>query len=129
MSFGQQQRVFLARALAQRGEIIVLDEPMTGVDATTQDLFIELLHAFHDEGKTIVMATHDLNQAVCVCDTLVVLNQRLVAAGPVGETFTPAVLQAAYGGHIHFLTATPDGGHAQVLEDVHHHDTDRVGRP
>jgi ABC-type Mn2+/Zn2+ transport system ATPase subunit len=128
LSFGQQQRVFLARALAQQGRIIVLDEPMTGVDAPTEELFVALLERFHAEGRTIVMATHDLNQAACVCDSLIVLNQRLVAAGAVRETFTPAVLQAAYGGHIHFVSPSPDGGHVQVLEDVHHHETDHGGR-
>jgi ABC-type Mn2+/Zn2+ transport system ATPase subunit len=122
LSFGQQQRVFLARALAQRGELVLLDEPMNGVDPQTQDLFVELLESFHAEGKTIVMATHDLNMAACVCDTLCVLNQRLVAYGPVSETFEPEVLREAYGTHLHFIEVN-SSGHAEVLEDVHHHST------
>jgi ABC-type Mn2+/Zn2+ transport system ATPase subunit len=122
LSFGQQQRVFLARALAQEGRIILLDEPMNGVDTQTQDLFVDLLGAFHDGGKTIVMATHDLNMAACICDTLLILNQRLVAFGPVAETFEPEVLREAYGTHLHFIEVPAPGVHPEVLEDAHHHD-------
>ncbi len=124
MSFGQQQRVFFARALAQEGALLFLDEPMNGVDPTTQELFLDLLGRLHERGTTIIMATHDLNQAACVCDYLCVLNQSLVAYGAVGATLTDEVLQKAYGGHIHFLQpSTPDTlGHVQVLEDLHHHD-------
>ncbi len=121
LSFGQQQRVFLARALAQQGDLIFLDEPMNGVDAKTQDLFVGLLQSFHAEGRTIVMATHDLNMAACICDRLLVLNQTVVAEGPVAETFRPPVLQAAYGAHLHFLEGLTPNGHPEVLEDVHHH--------
>ena len=103
LSFGQQQRVFFARALAQEGSILMLDEPLTGVDANTQELLLELLAAFHAEGKTIVMATHDLNEAACVCDSLCFLNQRLIAYGPVAATFTPEVLRQTYGAHAHFV--------------------------
>jgi ABC-type cobalamin/Fe3+-siderophores transport system ATPase subunit len=66
------------------------------------------------------MATHDLNMAACVCDTLCFLNQRLVAFGPVAETFTPEVLRAAYGSHLHFIEVDRNG-HPEVLEDAHHH--------
>jgi ABC-type Mn2+/Zn2+ transport system ATPase subunit len=127
MSFGQQQRVFFARALAQEGRLLLLDEPMNGVDSKTQDLFVDLLGSFHAEGRTIIMSTHDLNMAACICDSLIILRQRLIASGPVNETFTPAVLQEAYGGHLHFLEAPALRGHAQVLEDVHHHETDSAG--
>jgi ABC-type Mn2+/Zn2+ transport system ATPase subunit len=120
LSFGQQQRVFLARALAQEGGLVLLDEPMNGVDQGTQDLFVELLSAFHEAGRTVVMSTHDLNMAACICDTLCILNQRLVAYGPVAETFKPEVLREAYGTHLHFVEVHHDG-HAQVLEDQQHH--------
>jgi ABC-type Mn2+/Zn2+ transport system ATPase subunit len=123
MSFGQQQRVFFARALAQQGSLLLLDEPMNGVDPATQELFLDLLERFHHEGKTILMATHDLNQAACICDNLCVLRQRLIAYGPVQETLTDIVLQSAYGGHIHFVQGAT-GGHVEVLEDFHHHETD-----
>jgi ABC-type Mn2+/Zn2+ transport system ATPase subunit len=67
------------------------------------------------------MATHDLNTAACICDTLCILNRKLVAFGPVENTFKPEVLRMAYGTHLHFVEA-PATGHAEVLEDVHHHD-------
>jgi ABC-type Mn2+/Zn2+ transport system ATPase subunit len=126
LSFGQQQRAFLARALAQEGDLLLLDEPMNGVDQATQDLFVELLESFHAQGKTIVMATHDLNMAACICDTLCILNRRLVAYGAVADTFKPEVLREAYGTHLHFVEV-PSDGHAEVLEDVHHHHDDGTG--
>lgn len=121
MSFGQQQRVFFARALAQAGDIILLDEPMNGVDPQTQALFVELLMRFHREGKTIVMATHDLNQAAAMCDSICVVNQTLVAYGPVHEVLTEGVLREAYGVHLHFAPDHHGTGH--LLGDVHHHET------
>jgi ABC-type Mn2+/Zn2+ transport system ATPase subunit len=127
LSFGQQQRVFFARALAQQGDIVLLDEPMNGVDTQTQDMFVGLLEAFHAEGKTIVMATHDLNMAACICDNLCLLAGRLVAYGPVAETFRAEVLQQAYGTHLHFVDMPAPAVHPQVLEDVHHHDGGLAG--
>ena len=121
LSFGQQQRVFFARALAQEGSILMLDEPLTGVDANTQELLLELLATFHSEGKTIIMATHDLNEAACVCDHLCFLNQRLIAYGPVAETFTPEVLRETYGAHAHFVEMPALGDHTEVVGEEHHH--------
>ena len=128
LSFGQQQRIFFARALAQEGPLLLLDEPMNGVDPQTQELFVDLLSSFHDEGKTIIMATHDLNTAACICDTLCILNQRLVAFGPVAETFKPEFLREAYGTHLHFVEV-PAQGHLEVLEDVHHHEAPAIHAP
>jgi manganese/iron transport system ATP-binding protein len=122
MSFGQQQRVFFARALAQEGSILLLDEPMNGVDPQTQELFVDLLRGFHAEGKTIVMATHDLTQAAAMCDNLCVLNQRLIAYGSVAEVLTEEVLSDAYGVHLHFRPGAAAPGH--LLGDVHHHEHD-----
>jgi ABC-type Mn2+/Zn2+ transport system ATPase subunit len=122
MSFGQQQRVFFARALAQEGDILLLDEPMNGVDPQTQELFIDLLRDFHRRGKTIVMATHDLTMAAALCDNLCVLKQHLVAYGPVDEVLTEDVLREAYGVHLHF--APGDEAAAHLLGDVHHHEAE-----
>ncbi len=123
MSFGQQQRVLFARALAQEGRILLLDEPMNGVDPKTQELFLQLLSRFHAEGRTILMATHDLNQAADVCDTVCVLNQRLVAYGPLRTTLTEDVLRDAYGVHLHFMHGDTSETHLDhMLEDVHHHE-------
>lgn len=121
MSFGQQQRVFFARALAQQGDIILLDEPMNGVDPQTQELFVDLLRRFHGEGKTILMATHDLTQAAAMCDNLCVLKQHLTAYGPVDEVLTEDVLREAYGIHLHYAPGQQPG---HLIGDVHHHDTD-----
>ena len=126
MSFGQQQRIFLARALVQQGSLLLLDEPMNGVDSRTQDLFLNLLASFQAQGRTVIMATHDLNQAADICDNILLLNNSLVAYGPPAETLKPEVLQAAYGAHIHFLDS-PFSSHSQMLEDVHHHPTDSHG--
>jgi ABC-type Mn2+/Zn2+ transport system ATPase subunit len=120
MSFGQQQRVFFARALAQQGDIILLDEPMNGVDPQTQELFVRLLTDFHDQGKTIVMATHDLTMAASMCDNLCVLNGRLVAYGPVERVLNEDVLSEAYGVHLHFAQEQGLPGH--LIGDIHHHD-------
>jgi ABC-type Mn2+/Zn2+ transport system ATPase subunit len=120
MSFGQQQRVFFARALAQQGSLLLLDEPMNGVDPQTQELFVELLSGFHAEGKTIIMATHDLTQAAAICDSICVLRQHLVAYGPVAGVLTEDVLRDAYGVHLHFAQGAAAPGH--LLGDVHHHD-------
>jgi ABC-type Mn2+/Zn2+ transport system ATPase subunit len=119
LSFGQQQRVLFARALAQEGSILLLDEPMSGVDPQTQEQFLETLAMQQARGATILMATHDLNQAAAVCDTICVLNQRLVAYGDIRETLSEAVLREAYGAHLHFLAGGADVGH--FLDDAHHH--------
>jgi ABC-type Mn2+/Zn2+ transport system ATPase subunit len=116
MSFGQQQRALFARALAQEGQIVLLDEPMNGVDSTTRDVFLDVLRSLHAEGKTVVMATHDLSQAVEVCDNLCILDQRLVAYGPPDLTLTEETLREAYGVHLHLPAAD------HILEDAHHHE-------
>ncbi|MGE0056711.1 MAG: metal ABC transporter ATP-binding protein [Dehalococcoidia bacterium] len=124
MSFGQQQRVLFARALAQEGRIILLDEPMNGVDAQTQRLFLEVLASFKAEGRSVIMATHDLNQVAENCDTICVLSQHLIAYGPTAETLTESVLQEAYGLHLHFM----HGGEGtqrhldHIFEESHHHE-------
>jgi manganese/iron transport system ATP-binding protein len=125
LSFGQQQRVFFARALAQEGKILLLDEPMNGVDPQTQELFVELLRGFHAAGKTIVMATHDLTQAAAMCDNLCVLNRRLIAYGSVEQVLTEDVLAEAYGVHLHFRPGEAAAGH--LIGDVHHHEDEAPG--
>jgi ABC-type Mn2+/Zn2+ transport system ATPase subunit len=120
MSFGQQQRVLFARTLAQEGSILLLDEPMNGVDPQTQDLFLELLTGLKSEGRTVIMATHDLNQAAEHSDMLCVLNRQLVAFGPTRETLTEEVLQRAYGLHLHFMHGGEHVDH--LFEESHHHE-------
>src|SRR5437868_2769182 len=78
LSGGQQQRVFLARALAQGGNLLLLDEPLNGVDASTQETIGELLRGIRDEGGTILMATHDLELAAAWCDRLIMVNHDII---------------------------------------------------
>lgn len=104
LSGGQQQRVFLARAIAQEAELYFLDEPFAGVDIATERTIIELLKRMRDDGKTVIVVHHDLKTATDYFDWAVLLNQRLVANGPVDEVLTEARLQEAYGGRLNVLT-------------------------
>lgn len=117
LSGGQQQRVFLARALVQEASILLLDEPMTGVDQATEQAIDALLRDLRDAGATIVLTTHDLESASAFCDLLAFVNQRLVAFGPPAETFTPPILHATFGGELLILES---GGHSHVHAGGHH---------
>lgn len=103
LSGGQQQRVFLARALAQEAELYFMDEPFAGVDAATEKAIVRVLHDLRDSGRTVVAVHHDLQTAPEYFDYVVMLNMRLVAAGPMAEAFTPANLQRTYGGRLTIL--------------------------
>lgn len=120
LSGGQQQRAFIARALAQQRPILLLDEPLTGVDAGTMDLILTLLAEMHEEGRTILITTHDLNTTADTCDTLMLLSTRLIAYGPMDEIFTQDMLRETFGRHVHFAD-TPEGGHHETIEHVIHH--------
>ncbi|WP_114966352.1 metal ABC transporter ATP-binding protein [Alkalilacustris brevis] len=112
LSGGQQQRVFIARALVQRADIYFLDEPMAGVDATTERAIVEILKGLRDSGKTVIVVHHDLQTVRRYFDWLVILNQRVVAQGPVGDVYTAENLRAAYGGQVALLEAGPGEGGA-----------------
>jgi manganese/zinc/iron transport system ATP- binding protein len=103
LSGGQQQRVFLARALVQEAEVYFLDEPMAGVDATTERTIVGLLQKLRDAGKTVVVVHHDLQTVEDYFDWLVILNIRVVAQGPVSRIYTLDNLHRAYGGQIALL--------------------------
>jgi len=104
LSGGQQQRVFLARALAQESDVYLMDEPFAGVDAATETAIITLLKEMRDEGKTVVVVHHDLSTARGYFDSLMLLNMRMVAFGPVDDVFTPELLQKTYGGRLTVLS-------------------------
>jgi len=105
LSGGQQQRVFLARALAQEADLYLMDEPFAGVDATTEAAILELLNTMKQQGKTLFVVHHDLQSAYEYFDSFILLNKRLVAAGPKAEAFTNENLRAAYGGQLTLLSA------------------------
>lgn len=103
LSGGQQQRVFLARALAQQTEILMLDEPFVGVDAATENSIWELMHRLKSQGKTIFVVNHDLTNMVKKYDSLLLINQRLVAYGKPSEVFKPHIINKAYAGRLTLL--------------------------
>jgi len=103
LSGGQQQRVFLARALAQDARLYFMDEPFAGVDAATERAIVEVLREMRSAGKTVIAVHHDLQTAPEYFDHVVMLNMRLVAAGPVATTFTAKNLQQTYGGRLTIL--------------------------
>jgi len=98
LSGGQKQRAFLARALAQAGKVILLDEPFTGVDVKTEKRIIDLLMQLRDEGRTILVSTHDLASISTFCDRTILLNRTILAAGPIQDTFTKDNLEMTFGG-------------------------------
>ncbi len=104
LSGGQQQRVFLARALAQQARLYLMDEPLAGVDATTERAIMALLQELRSQGRTVVAVHHDLQTVAEYFDYVVLLNMRLVAAGPVETAFTNENLQRTYGGRLTVLT-------------------------
>ncbi len=114
LSGGQKKRVFLARALAQEGKVILLDEPFTGVDVATEDAIIDLLKALRDEGCVMLVSTHNLGSVPHFCDQVVLVNRRVLDAGKTETVFTQDNLQAAFGGALRF----------HVLESNQLHDDD-----
>ncbi len=108
LSGGQQQRVFLARALAQESDLYLMDEPFVGVDAATESTIIDLLQELRSQGKTILVVHHDLPTARRYFDSLILLNLRLIAYGPVEEVFKEELLQRAYGGRLTILSEVAD---------------------
>jgi len=98
LSGGQKKRVFLARALAQEGRIILLDEPFTGVDVKTEAAIIGLLRELRASGHLMLVSTHNLGSVPDFCDHVVLLNRTVLAAGPTAAVFTQKNLERAFGG-------------------------------
>jgi manganese/iron transport system ATP-binding protein len=117
LSGGQRRRVFIARALAADPALFLLDEPVTGIDATTQDDLMDILEAEVQRGRTVVATTHDLAAAAQRFQSVAAINRRLIAHGPASLILDPEILSRTYGGHLLVL-----GGQTVVLDDAHHHD-------
>jgi len=124
LSGGQRRRVFLARAIAAEPDLFLLDEPVTGIDASTQEDLMDLLEAEARRGKTVIATTHDLACAAQRFQRVAAINRTVVAHGPSSLVLDPNVLARTYGGHLLML-----GGQAVVLDDAHHHDQAPVGEP
>lgn len=109
LSGGQRKRVFLARALAQDGQVILLDEPFTGVDVQTEEAIIRLLKELRDEGRVMLVSTHNLGSVPEFCDQTVLMKGTVLHYGPTETTFTRENLEAAFGGVLrHFVLGGSD---------------------
>ena len=122
LSGGQRRRVFLARALAADPSVYLLDEPVTGVDSTTQEDLMDLLEGEARRGRTIVATTHDLACAAHRFGLVAAVNRRILAYGPAPMILEPGVLADVYGGHLLMLD-----GRAALIDDAHHHDDAPAG--
>ncbi len=98
LSGGQKKRVFLARALAQEGQVILLDEPFTGIDVKTEEQIINLLKDLREEGMIILVSTHNLGSVPEFCDRAILINRTILASGETEDVFTQANLERAFGG-------------------------------
>ncbi|WP_394177395.1 manganese/iron ABC transporter ATP-binding protein [Yoonia maritima] len=109
LSGGQRKRVFLARALAQEGQVILLDEPFTGVDVQTEEAIVQLLRDMRDEGRVMLVSTHNLGSVPEFCDRTVLVKETVLAYGPTETTFTRENLELAFGGVLrHFVIGGSD---------------------
>ena len=109
LSGGQRKRVFLARALAQKSKIILLDEPFTGVDVKTETAIITLLGEMRKEGKIMLVSTHNLGSVPEFCDRTILIKETILAYGKTENTFTRQNLELAFGGVLrHFVLSGTD---------------------
>ncbi len=99
LSGGQRQKVFVARALAQEASVILLDEAFSGVDVGAQEGLVEVLRTLRDEGRIVLLATHDLTNLAGRFDQVLCLNRHVCACGPPDQVFTTEVMEQLYGAH------------------------------
>ncbi len=122
LSGGQRRRVFLGRALAAKPDLYLLDEPVTGVDATTEEDLMEVLAGEAAAGRTVIASTHDLAAAAQHFHEVALVNGRVVAIGPSTLVMDRELLRTTYGGHVVVL---PEG--EGIIDDAHHHDDAPAG--
>mgnify|MGYP005848900117 FL=1 len=116
LSGGQKRRVFIARALAQETDVLLLDEPFSGVDAAAETEIFEVLDLLRAEGVTTLLATHDLRLATRRFDALLLLKRSVLAFGEPEAVFRPETLREAYGGRVGVFT---EGQHTFIIVDEH----------
>ncbi|MCI1283767.1 MAG: metal ABC transporter ATP-binding protein [Lacticaseibacillus songhuajiangensis] len=109
LSGGQLQRVFVARAIAQDADLVILDEPFVGIDMHSEQQIMTVLHEWRDAGKTVIVVHHDLNKVSAYFDDLVILNHGLMASGPVAATYTAANIERAFSSDLSALLFTKGG--------------------
>jgi ABC-type Mn2+/Zn2+ transport system ATPase subunit len=112
LSGGQQQRMFIARALAQEAELMLMDEPLTGLDTPSQEGLLNLLDTLKNQNVTVMMATHDLDQAARHFNRIMLLNHRLIAFNTPQHVLQTNYLLQAYGGRLKV-----DSGGTMVVDD------------
>ncbi len=115
LSGGQQQRMFIARSLAQEAELMLMDEPLAGLDTPSQESLLALLNGLQQNNVTVMVATHDLEQAGHYFDRVLLLNRRMVGFGPAGQVLQPEKLMLAYGGRLHMVET--EGGLLALSDD------------
>ena len=108
LSGGQQQRMFIARSLAQEAELMLMDEPLTGLDTPAQEGLLSLLGELQQKKVTVMVATHDLDQARRYFDRILLLNHQMIAFGPAADVLQPEKLLQAYGGKVRMVNGHPD---------------------
>ncbi|MFM7888559.1 MAG: metal ABC transporter ATP-binding protein [Pseudanabaena sp.] len=102
LSGGQKKRAFFARALAQQGKVLLLDEPFAGVDVKTEKMMVNLLMELRDAGYTVLVSTHDLESINTFCDQVVLINRTILAYGQTSEVFTEENISRTFGGSFKF---------------------------
>lgn len=124
LSGGQRKRVFLARALAQDGKVILLDEPFTGVDVQTEEAIVKLLGELRDEGRVMLVSTHNLGSVPEFCDRVVLVKGTVLNHGLTETTFTHDNLEAAFGGVLRHVVIAgsdlhddDDARHVSIMSD------------
>ena len=115
LSGGQQQRMFIARALAQEAELMLMDEPLTGLDLPAQEGILNLLDKLQKQNVTVMVATHDLDQAGKHFDRVMLLNRKLLGFGLSADVLKPEILLKAYGGRLKMVSAD---GNLLAMDDT-----------
>ena len=117
LSGGQRRRVLMARSIARGARLLLLDEPFAGLDAAVQHDLLEILDALANEGRSVLVATHDLSCVAASCDEAACLNRHIIAAGPTAEVLTERVLTETFQRHL--LTIPTVGEALRVVSDEH----------
>lgn len=119
LSGGQKQRVFIARALVQTAQVLLLDEPFNGLDPAAYEEILQTLDRLRSDGVTVLVATHDMELATTQFDKMLLIKRRLIAYGTAQQVYTPQHLRAAYGARVSVLNDPVLG--TVVVADEHGH--------